>query len=1007
MATHVWVYWGPTDGLTTNGNWANVNYFGQRAAGLLSTNIAGLNSGTAYYYRYFASNSQGTAWAAPSTNFTTQAAATAPAVNNGGGASNVTSSSAYLRGNLTSTGGASTTVRIYWGPGDGGADKAAWANVVNMGVLGTGAFSSQVTGLAAGAGYYYRCYATNSAGESWAAASANFTTPVPPPGIAWVGSSESAETSSGTATVGVPGGVQNDDTLIAYASCKGNHTLTAPGGWTQIFNAPESGGGLSHAAWRKTANSESGNYSFGGAGGDGILAAVHAFRGVDTATPVDASAQTSGQSGGADAPQVTTTDNGCEILALGAVSKKNAQDGNFWGPPAGYTEREDSEHDSQDISQTMAHRKRDAAGPENPGAFTQDAQDKWCAGTIALRPGAPPTISNDGGASNVTSVSAYPRGDLTSIGSAAATVYVYWGPTDGGAVKSAWSNAVNMGVLPAGPFSCLASGLQPGSLYYYRCYASNSAAEAWAAASTNFSTLPGVPDRKVLGINFYTGTNTLGSNDMAGVVPENNWNNAQSAWDGASHDFAGPVLDGDGADTGIGISHYATYGGNTYENAIGGRAPNRRMMAGEGPRSIQIGGDRYAQIRLSGLTNVFVGAYDVYVYIGNGYHDPGDDFMGGWGEILAGGAETYTPSQADDAPASTNASAPYRTLQSLRTGNNDVPVYSGSFILAGSTNAGNYVKLSGLTTNILVITPKYADGGYDFETISVLGVQVVGYGPVAPDGAGMPDAWENAHSLNTATNDAALDPDSDGLANLREYYDNTDPQNADTDGDGLSDGAEVLVHLSDPLRADTDGDGMPDKWETDHNLNPEVDDAPEDADNDELTNLAEYQQGTDAQNPDTDGDGVSDGAEVTAYSDPLAVDFDGTTNVVCVLNGSQTNSATGSWVPVGGEIWSKSVRGRLVYVMQTTTGDVYELEIEASQRWSRFDKCVSQDLAPVDTSAVELYVDGAYAGRKTITGLDQYKKITFFTPYLAAGSHTFALSWDNVYEPLSLRVRRL
>lgn len=54
------------------------------------------------------------------------------------------------------------------------------------------------------------------------------------------------------------------------------------------------------------------------------------------------------------------------------------------------------------------------------------------------------------------------------------------------------------------------------------------------------------------------------------------------------------------------------------------------------------------------------------------------------------------------------------------------------------------------------------------------------------------------------------DPDHDGLTNLQEFQIGTDPNNPDTDGDGLTDGQEVLIYHTNPLLFSTDGTGIPD-----------------------------------------------------------------------------------------------------------------------------------------------------------------------------------------------------
>ncbi|NIA13909.1 MAG: hypothetical protein GWP08_07500 [Nitrospiraceae bacterium] len=103
----------------------------------------------------------------------------------------------------------------------------------------------------------------------------------------------------------------------------------------------------------------------------------------------------------------------------------------------------------------------------------------------------------------------------------------------------------------------------------------------------------------------------------------------------------------------------------------------------------------------------------------------------------------------------------------------------------------------------------------------------------------------------------------------------------DTDGDGLTDAEETDVYHTDPNDADTDNDGLNDGVEVAHDLDPrDPDDAGADVDGDGLTAAEEIAAGTDPFNPDSDGDGMSDGFEVQYDLEPLVPsdaeeDFDG------------------------------------------------------------------------------------------------------------------------------------
>lgn len=162
------------------------------------------------------------------------------------------------------------------------------------------------------------------------------------------------------------------------------------------------------------------------------------------------------------------------------------------------------------------------------------------------------------------------------------------------------------------------------------------------------------------------------------------------------------------------------------------------------------------------------------------------------------------------------------------------------------------------------------------------------------DGDGIPDqdesfGWWTRAGVNHQTDPNSADRDNDGLTDGEEagpatdlangntvFAGRSDPNNVDSDDDGLVDAAEVDnsgegASVSDPLQADSDGDGVGDGDEFVLDMDPSL----PDTDDDGLSDQEELDFGSDPTLVNADDDSYDDAEELENQTSPLSYDLTG------------------------------------------------------------------------------------------------------------------------------------
>lgn len=158
-------------------------------------------------------------------------------------------------------------------------------------------------------------------------------------------------------------------------------------------------------------------------------------------------------------------------------------------------------------------------------------------------------------------------------------------------------------------------------------------------------------------------------------------------------------------------------------------------------------------------------------------------------------------------------------------------------------------------------------------------------------------------------------------------------ESVDSDNDGVNDYDEENVYYTDKNNPDTDGDGFNDKAElikgfSPHNPKPvKLED--NDADNDGLSDRMELNFHTNLINADTDGDGYIDGDEIKNGFDPLNKEKKLLTKRIEVNTGKQQLSYFLGGVRMGTEKISSGKSS-----MPTPKGH-FKIENKVTKAWSK------------------------------------------------------------------------
>ncbi|HEX5791080.1 MAG TPA: PA14 domain-containing protein [Luteolibacter sp.] len=210
-----------------------------------------------------------------------------------------------------------------------------------------------------------------------------------------------------------------------------------------------------------------------------------------------------------------------------------------------------------------------------------------------------------------------------------------------------------------------------------------------------------------------------------------------------------------------------------------------------------------------------------------------------------------------------------------------------------------------------------------------------------------------------------------------------------------------------PEDGDADNDNLPDAWESSVALSPTDNGYTDlkqgefgDIDADGLSNLQEYQYGTNPKFVDSDGDGYSDSDEVNLYRSNPLVSNNLAPAILTLPPLNQFSSATGGWTTnANGSISAQERRGDIAYTFTVTQPGVHEVVVAAA--------AIVPSPWYATSVPLSLTLDGdanAFASQTLSCKNSLASNMRAVTPWLAAGTHTITIHHENFAASCRLRI---